>query len=69
MNHVFNRNADKNVFKIVPKTKWKDRPYNEAPCWEHGLFSNIKTHLFSKIYQPIIKVKRKIKKMDRLYKL
>ena len=66
MNRVFNRNADKNVFRIVSKTKWKNRPYNEAPCWDLVCSQMTKTHLFSKIYRPIIKVKRKIKKMDRL---
>ena len=63
MNRVFNRNSDKKVFRIQPKTKWKKRPYNEAPCWDLICSQMTKTHLFSKIYQPIIKVKRKIKKI------
>ena len=66
MNRVFNRSNNKHAFKIVPKTVWKDRTFNEAPCWDLVCSQMAKTHLFSKIYQPIIKVKRKIKKMDRL---
>ena len=66
MNRVFNRNSDKVVFRIQPKTNWIKRPYNEAPCWDLICCQMTKTHLFSKIYQPIIKVQRKIKKMDRL---
>jgi len=66
MNRVFNRGNNKHTFKIVPKTVWKDRTFNEAPCWDLVCSQMAKTHLFSKIYQPIIKVKRKIEKMNRL---
>ena len=66
MNRVFNKRNDKHTFRIVPKTVWKDRTFNEAPCWDLVCCQMAKVHLFAKIYQPIIKVKRKIKKMDRL---
>ena len=66
LNAVFGKNSVKPVATLFKKTKWKDRPYNEKDCWDVNISQAAKVHLFSKVFLPVIKCKRKIKKFKRI---
>jgi len=66
LNAVFGRNNVKPIATMFKKTKWKDRPYNEKDCWDVNISQAAKVHLFSKVFLPVIKCKRKIKKFKRI---
>ena len=66
LNAVFGRNSVKPVATLFKKTKWKDTPYNEKDCWDVNISQAAKVHLFSKVFLPVIKCKRKIKKFKRI---
>ena len=59
LNTIFNRNGKKPMANLVKKTKWKKRPYNEKDCWDVSVSQAAKVHLFSKVFLPTIKCKRK----------
>ena len=66
LNAIFGRNNVKPIATMFKKTKWKDRPYNEKDCWDVNISQAAKVHLFSKVFLPVIKCKRKIKKFKRI---
>lgn len=66
LNTVFGKNSVKPIATLIKKTKWKDRTFNEKDCWDVNINQASKVHLFSKIFLPAIKCKRKIKKFERI---
>ena len=66
LNTVFNRNGTKPMANLFKKTKWKIRPYNEKDCWDVTVTQAVKVHLFSKVFLPTIKCKRKKDKFKRI---
>ena len=66
LNTIFNRNGKKPMANLVKKTKWKKRPYNEKDCWDVSVSQAAKVHLFSKVFLPTIKCKRKKEKFKRI---
>ena len=68
LNTIFNRNGKKPMAILVKKTKWKKRPYNEKDCWDVSVSQAAKVHLFSKVFLPTIKCKRKKEKFKRIIK-
>ena len=66
LNTIFNRNGKKPMANLVKKTKWKKRPYNEKDCWDVSVSQAAKVHLFSKVFLPTIKCKRKKEKFIRI---